>query len=599
MLATVAMVLAHGDPAKGAPLEDLVPAVIVGAAGLAVLLALGRAHRHGRFGGFRALASSASRVPGLRGLPGWASLPVALTSLSLVTAVFGFYWDVSTHIDNGRDAGPFANPSHYFILAGLAGIAVAGYLGLLLAGRRRPVGAVLLTACGAIALAGFPLDDIWHRIFGQDVTLWGPTHVQMVAGASLATLAMWALYVEAVRDTPAAHRRAVELGFAAAFLVGLATLQGEFDFGVPQFRLLYQPVLIALAAGIGLVTARVRIGRGGALAAALGFIVIRGLLAVVVGPVLGRTTPHFPLFLVDALVVEAVALAVPRARPVVLGVVSGMGIGTLGLAASWGWSQVWMPLPWRSDFLAEAVVWALVAAVAGGAVGGLIGRALAADRVPAGPVPRWAGALAGAAAIVAVAWPMPVHGGGGAVVHVQLRDVHPAPERAVEATIRVDGADPSHAAFFNVTAWQGAAWTRQQVVIDPLEQISAGVWRTTRPIPVHGEWKAIVRYHDGRTLAAAPIYLPEDEAIPAPEVPATASFTRPLVPDRQILQREFVGGPAWLQLVAYTVLLAIAGGWIAIIAWGLGRLATAGRPTAPVQAEAELRRTAVAAGRPG
>ena len=32
------------------------------------------------------------------------------------------YWDISLHIDDGRDAGPLANPAHYLILAGLFGI---------------------------------------------------------------------------------------------------------------------------------------------------------------------------------------------------------------------------------------------------------------------------------------------------------------------------------------------------------------------------------------------------------------------------------------------------------------------------------------------
>ena len=32
------------------------------------------------------------------------------------------YWDISLHIDAGRDAGPLANPAHYLILAGLFGI---------------------------------------------------------------------------------------------------------------------------------------------------------------------------------------------------------------------------------------------------------------------------------------------------------------------------------------------------------------------------------------------------------------------------------------------------------------------------------------------
>jgi hypothetical protein len=36
----------------------------------------------------------------------------------------------------------------------------------------------------------------------------------------------------------------------------LSTFQAEFDFGVPQFRLVFQPFLIALAAGVALVAGR-------------------------------------------------------------------------------------------------------------------------------------------------------------------------------------------------------------------------------------------------------------------------------------------------------------------------------------------------------
>ena len=66
--------------------------------------------------------------------------------------------------------------------------------------------------------------------------------------------------------------RALDAVMVGALLVGLSTFQGEFDFGVPQFRLVWQPILLALAAGIGLVAARVRIGRGGAVTAALVFV---------------------------------------------------------------------------------------------------------------------------------------------------------------------------------------------------------------------------------------------------------------------------------------------------------------------------------------
>src|SRR5205814_2700127 len=149
---------------------------------------------------------------------------------------------------------------------------------------------------------------IWHRIFGQDVTLWGPTHLLLFGGASLSLIGLWVLRVEAAKvhtgagDPPRATRghRIRDLFVAGGLLVGMSTFQGEFDFGVPQFQLAWHPVLLALAAGIALVAARIRLGRGGALAGALFFIAIRGGLALMVGPILGQTTPHFPLYLAEA-----------------------------------------------------------------------------------------------------------------------------------------------------------------------------------------------------------------------------------------------------------------------------------------------------------
>lgn len=583
--------VAHTDPARGAPTEDLIPAAFVGFVAVLALALVGRAHRSGRSRLLERTTAWTTHIPGLRGLPPWAAAPVGLTAVSLITAVFGFYWDVSTHIDNGRDAGPFANPSHFFILAGLAGIALAGFVATVLGmherdpggfevrpGWRAPIGGLLLLACGVIALAGFPLDDVWHRLFGQDVTLWGPTHIQMVAGASLATLSSWVLYLEGVRAAPGAHRRGVELALAGAFLVGLCTLQAEFDFGVPQFRLLYQPILLALAAGIGLVAARIRCGPGGAIAAMIGFLVIRGALTLLVGPVLGRTMPHFPPFLVEALLVEAVAAFVDDERPLRMGALSGIAIGTVGLGAEWAWSHVWMANPWKAALVPEAIVWVPLTGLAAGVLGALVGRALAGEPIAMRPVPVWAGALAGVVAVAAIWWPLPTNDGGGIRADVTLRELTPPPARTVEATIRLqphDAADGND--YFTVTAWQGAEWQREQVIIDELVPAGPNEWRTTEPIPVHGEWKAIVRLHKGRTLAALPIFMPEDPGIPAPEVPAEPSFTRSFVADKELLQREFTGGSGWLTGAAYVALLAIAVGWIWIVAWGLARFLADGR----------------------
>src|SRR5439155_17259308 len=193
--------------------------------------------------------------------------------------------------------GPFANPAHWWIFIGLCGIAIAGFLSVLLGSRnpsatairigrrlRAPVGGLLLLLSGGFALAGFPLDDIWHRLFGQDVTLWGPTHIQMVAGASLATLALFVLLVEGVRTSERRprHQKLWWILGGGAFLLGLSTLQGEFDYGVPQFRQLYHPVLIMLAAGIGLVAIRLVAGRFAALGATVMFRVVRSWLALAI-----------------------------------------------------------------------------------------------------------------------------------------------------------------------------------------------------------------------------------------------------------------------------------------------------------------------------
>ena len=56
-----------------------------------------------------------------------------------------------------------------------------------------------MAACGLYAMIGFPLDDVWHRIFGQDVTLWGPTHLMMIGGANFSLFAVLMLEYEGAR----------------------------------------------------------------------------------------------------------------------------------------------------------------------------------------------------------------------------------------------------------------------------------------------------------------------------------------------------------------------------------------------------------------
>jgi hypothetical protein len=578
------MILAHGNPAGGATLGEIVPATIVGLVLMAALAVFGWAHRTGKT---KLLVSAGALGERLTGLPPWSAVAAGVTGGSLIIAVFGFYWDVATHIDNGRDAGPFANPAHYWIIVGLAGIALAGVLSILLGATRSdssvkirddwyaPVSGILLLVCGGIAVLGFPLDDVWHRLFGQDVTLWSPTHIQMVGGAAISTLPLWMVVVEGRRAAGSAEAggrgKGLEMLTAATVLIGLSAFQAEFDYSVPQFRMLYQPALLMLSAGIALVAVRSRLGRGSALITVAFFLGLRGVLSLIVGPVLDHTTLHFPLYIAEALAVEAVAALWGTDRKMSFGMLSGLGIVAVGLPAEWAWSQVWMTIGWRTSLLPEVIVLGLIAGLAGASLGAMIGGSLDAPRSSA-RIPRAAAILTALGILVVLAYPFPVNADLKGTATVTLDPVANDAGRAI-ATIELQPADlAKNAEWFNVTSWQGGG----SVITEP-EEIEEGVYRTTQPIPISGEWKTLIRLQRGDSVIALPIYLPADPGIPAPEVPAEPSITRPFVLDKTIILREAKDVGTGLTSGASIAILLIALAWVAALAWGLLRIRAAVR----------------------
>ena len=575
-------------PAGGGELSQVVGGTVGSMLITGAMFYLVLGHRSGRVKVLQRLGRFSERVAGL---PPWAALPLGVLSGSLLIAVFGMYWDISCHLDAGRDPGPFANVSHYFILAGLFGIFFAGLLAVFLpaekpgaaalalpGGLQAPLGGVLILVCSGIALAGFPLDDVWHRIFGQDVTLWGPTHLQLFGGASLSTLGGMILLVEGARASgevgpgrASRSFRSMQIALGGAFLIGLCTFQGEFDYSVPQFRLVFHPILLMLASSVALVAVRIWAGRGAAIGAVLFFLVVRGILSLLVSPLFGHTTLHFPLFLVEAAVVELVALRVARDKPLTLGLLAGIGIGTIGLAAEWAWSYAWWTIEWPASMLAEGIVCGFVAAVGGGVLGGFIGRALSTPELPPQPVPRLALPAAVVAVIAVIAWATPISSGDPVRAAVTLEDAEPAPQREVDATVRLDPPDGADDAYwFVATAWQG---DEGRSVVDKLEEVSPGVYRTTEPLPVYGNWKTTIRLHKGSAVQGLAVYFPEDKAIPVKGVPAEPSFTRSFERDKELLQREQKSDvPGALVLLAYLTVLLIGLALYASMGWGLALL---------------------------
>ena len=90
-------------------------------------------------------------------------------------------------------------------------------------------------------------------------------------------------------------------------------------------------------------------------------------------------------------------------------------------------------------------------------------------------------------------------------------------------------------------SWAGRADLENQrgEVIDNLEKVGPGHYRTTKPVPVWGTWKTLLRVHDGDIVEPrCRSILAGDPGIGAKEVPAEASMTRPFVQEITILQRE-------------------------------------------------------------
>ena len=83
----------------------------------------------------------------------------------------------------------------------------------------------------------------------------------------------------------------------------------------------------------------------------------------------------------------------------------------------------------------------------------------------------------------------------------------------------------------------------------------------------------MIRLHSGDALTALPVYLPADPAIPVEGIPAAPRIERAFGDEVELLQRERKTDVAgWLWGVAYGAVLALALGFLALLAWGVHRV---------------------------
>ncbi len=214
------------EPAGGAAIGEAVGATAGALVATALVVVLIRGHRNGSIGVLNSFGTWAERQTGL---PAWASVPsILLGHLAARGRARHVLGHLPAHRQRPRPGAarqPRALPdprrplrrarwpascrSRWPAPSGPPKTAI--HLG---GDWWAPVGGLMMAACGAFALTGFPLDDMWHRLFGQDVTLWGPTHLMLIGGASLATLGGMVLMGEAITaigPRPRARGHALDL----------------------------------------------------------------------------------------------------------------------------------------------------------------------------------------------------------------------------------------------------------------------------------------------------------------------------------------------------------------------------------------------------
>ena len=327
-----------------------------------------------------------------------------------VVSAWGLAWDIQWHMTIGRDT--FWIAPHLMIygsvVAGLAlGWGVLAYewwRGILSTrGFRLAALGLLLVVLAA------PIDDLWHRLFGLDVTLWSPPHLLALFGSAVSTVGCLLIAIEIYSPHRWAGR--VALVLAGALLYGglRVTLDPTWLYAYSYGGVLFHAfaMLAALILPLALVTtARLSalrwapvlvvvlsfaLGVAGQQIARGGFAILQPVSVIeeavakdTTSPIaVGREIaqknqtvppPSWPLRLALPLVPAAVmALADPRRRPGAAAIAYGAALFT---AYAWFLST----LPAYAPLTPNAVeaVTALTITVATGAAGGLAARWLAA-----------------------------------------------------------------------------------------------------------------------------------------------------------------------------------------------------------------------------
>ena len=162
--------------------------------------------------------------------------------IGTLLGVAGTYWDIQHHIIIGRES--FWIGPHLVVYSGILLAFLGSLIGLYYAktikNKKLSKSFFLATLTIFIAttlqlLFGL-IDDIWHRIFGIDVTIWSPPHIGLLIAGSLIGLAFiytHRLYMHISKIDKTKNLTFEELKLESVFaitLIGLNIFIAEFEF---------------------------------------------------------------------------------------------------------------------------------------------------------------------------------------------------------------------------------------------------------------------------------------------------------------------------------------------------------------------------------
>jgi len=397
----------------------------------------------------------------------------------------------------------------------------------------------------------------------------------MIGGTVLAGFGLLLSCAEARQHTGDRNilRSRLEDVAVLTFLCGPAAFLLEFAYGIPQFPLVNDPLIQAIAATLAFVLAAFR-GARWVIGLWVAYLVVQLVLAGLNVVVFDALMP-WPASLLGG---AAVGVVLTRfARPTLaFGALGGaaVAVGTIGV--DYVWTNQVRPMAWPAAMIPQALLYGVVVGTAVGVISVWLKVRLGAVAGVEAPPLRWS-PLAGVGLVVLLGVfgvNVPPRDDAHVAADVTAFDRTGGSHASARLRIEVLPHDAADGAWwFETLSWQGGG-----AVHGDLHEVSPGVYETDRRVPAYGDWKTLVRLHlPAHTLLAAPVYLPADEAIPVPEH-SLANGPRDFVEEARILRREErTDVPAWLWSASYAVVGGLFLALFAAIGAGVSAAARQGR----------------------